>query len=179
MSWQREYRSTVSTFVYIFLGFVFLFLGLIFTFLIGALGLAILSLAVIVPAVVRYLRRDLKVTCSDQGFVVRTESARHGRSEVAYSWDEVTATSYHETAHRDSEGFSHTVGHFEVETMRGKAFAVNHKVRQFAELIEIFNTMAPQIPYVWKPRKGFTLSGGPTTISRGAYLCVDRDELKA
>lgn len=176
MSWQREYRSTVSTFVYVFLGFVFLFMGLIFTFLMGALGLAVLSLAIIVPGVVRYLRRDLKVTCGAQGFVVRTESARHGLSEVAHAWEEVTATNYYETAHRDTEGFSHSVGHFEVETVGGKAFAVNHKVRGFGDLVETFNIMAPQIPYMWKPRKGFTLSVGPATISRGAYLCVDREE---
>ena len=176
MTWQREYKTTGNGFAAFLFGFVLLFIGAVFSLLFGAAGLLVLLAGIVVPGLIWYLGKTVTITCHDQGFVVRTESRKDGTSVAEYGWHEVTATNYYEKSRRDAEGYSSTTRHFEVETVRGKAFNVTNKLRNMPELIQVFNSMAPQVPYVWQPRTGFTIQLGPATVSRGAYCSVPREQ---
>lgn len=172
MSWQREYKGPRSTIMAFFVGFVFLFIGAIFTLLMGWVGLLIVAGGVLFPVLILWLGTEQTILCNEQGFVIRRSSRRHGTSESAYAWLEVTATDYFERR-SDSQGAPR--GHFAVDTVRGRAFVVTEGTRGFRDLIELFNAMTIQLPYVWLPQMGFSVSVGPARVGRGAYHAVPRN----
>ena len=174
MSWQREYKGPRNTILAVFLGFVFLFMGAIFALLMGWIGFLIIAVGVALPVLVLWLGTEQTIICSDQGFTVRKSSRRSGVGEMTYEWHEVTATQYYE---RRSGAEGQRRGHFAVETARGQAFVVTQGTRNFRDLIELFNHMTIQLPYVWVPQLGFSVSFGPATVGRGAYQAVPRDSV--
>lgn len=176
MSWQRQYRTASPMVMAYFFTGVLAFIGLINLILIPWVGVLALVLAVAVPIAATFLGKRTTIICSDQGFAVRTESRRQGTTEAAYGWHEVTATNYYETVHRRPRGGTQRAMHFEVETVRGRAITVSNGISNLADLIEVFNTMAPQVAYVWKKQVGFTVSLGPAVVSRGAYVSVPREQ---
>lgn len=172
MSWQREYKGPRSTFMAVFIGFVFLFIGAIFALLMGWVGFLIIAAGIALPVLLLWLGTEQTIICTDQGFTVRRSSRRSGVSETTYAWHEVTATQYFE---RRVGAEGNRRGHFAVDTARGRAFVVTYGTRNFRDLIELFNHMTIQLPYLWVPQTGFSVSIGPTTVGRGAYHAVPRD----
>jgi hypothetical protein len=104
-----------------------------------------------------YLHRNQishTIQCTPSGFSVATQSKRLGARREEYRWDEVTATNYEQTVSR-SGGDTTIVGFFSADTVRGRAFKVDHNLGDFPELITVFNERTPHLPYVWKRDEGF------------------------
>lgn len=122
------------------------------------------------------------ITRTPAGFTV-TAKKRLGRTRrTTYRWNEVRATRYREISTSRSALTAAVVAYFSVFTDRGRAFEVRkipgshfQKV-PFDTLIEDFNTMTPQLPYVWHYQ-----GPGSTRMWRygfDRYHKVDRNALR-
>ena len=97
--------------------------------------------------------------CTAAGFSVTSKSFRDGATERSFRWEEVTSTEY-SRGEGYGEDSSPTV--FEVRTTREQAFSMFDSMSAFGEVIEVFNTMTPHLPYIWKAQSG----GWSTTYER-------------
>ncbi len=177
MSWQRVYQRKMHGCVYFFVAGVFGFIGLIFLLFFPIIGVLCLLGAVGVPLLIRYLFTSFNIVCTQEGFTVSTQSKRAGSKQEQYTWGEVTGTDYDEFHSRGTgSNPSTTTGYFAVQTTRGQAFRVDQKISKFADLINVFNHMTPQLPYIWEQQGGFSVSIGAVSTHRAAYRKAPRPE---
>lgn len=167
--------------------------GLLFLATLGLVGIALLvlfpililvalALGVIgVPLLRWWMRRKIREAYGAEGFDPFDTWTRRSSTEGRLAnvpWDDVTATNYYETVTQDERGEVHTVGHFEVETAtQGKVLALNESMQGFHAMIKLANEQTPHIPYVWVHESDYRPGPGPEPLRRGAYLCVDREQL--
>lgn len=121
------------------------------------------------------------ITRTPAGFTV-TAKKRLGRTRrTTYTWNEVCATRYREISTSRGTLVAGVVAYFSVFTDRGHAFEIRRTGERlqkvpFDMLIEDFNTMTPQLPYVWQSQ-----GPGSTRMWRygfDRYHKVDRNALR-
>jgi hypothetical protein len=114
------------------------------------LGSLVLLLAVIAFLLFFFYGRDTAVICNEKGFTVKSESKAKGVSLYEYGWEEVTETRYYD----NESGEDHLMtSRILVKTASGQVFNL-YAMKDFDELISIFNEKTGHLPYVWKkPRE--------------------------
>ena len=178
-SWQRHYAahgSTAGAVVFTIIGVVFFMMGSLFAVggfmgwhaagapLFAGVGSLFAVLGLVLPCFAIYTYRhgkDLDIYCQPGGFTVQTKSRSAGVQEERYAWRDVIATEYTEQRYRSSNQHGRrTTGYFAVQTARGPAFTVTDSMGQFPDMINVFNQLTPQLPYVWSQQVGFNFSIG-------------------
>ncbi|WML26121.1 hypothetical protein [Neobacillus sp. OS1-33] len=115
------------------------------------IGALIFVIAVFIYLWMRYFGNDTTVSCREKGFTVAIVNKRKGITVNDYTWEEVTETLYYE---RESPGENNTTTcYFQVKTDKGVAFNV-YEMKNFYELIEIFNQNTTHLPYFWEKPTG-------------------------
>ena len=115
------------------------------------IGALIFVIGVVIFLWLRYFGNDTTVSCREKGFSVAIINKRKGIIVNDYAWEEVTETLYYE---RESAGENNTTTcYFQVKTANGVAFNV-YEMKNFHELIEIFNQNTTHLPYFWEKPTG-------------------------
>ena len=142
------------------------------------IGMVFVLVGVGIPVGAYFLGKNYTISCRPDGFTVKTENKRKGTEQREYRWEDVTSTDYQEfrsARSRSSRGRgSRTVQTFIVETNQGQAFKVGPQIGDFRGLIALFNAMTPHLPYTWEPQAGFSISLGPVSAGRSAYVATPR-----
>ncbi|MBT2737606.1 hypothetical protein [Bacillus sp. ISL-7] len=115
------------------------------------IGSFIFVIGVVIFLWMRYFGNDTTVSCREKGFTVTIINKRKGIFVNDYAWEQVTETHYYE---RESAGENNTTTrYFQVKTENGAAFNV-YEMKNFHELIEIFNQNTVHLPYFWEKPTG-------------------------
>ncbi|MEH7505864.1 hypothetical protein V7152_28585 [Neobacillus drentensis] len=115
------------------------------------IGSIIFVIGVVIFWWMRYFGNDTTVSCREKGFTVTIINKRKGIFVNDYSWEEVTETLYYE---RESAGENNTTTcYFQAKTANGISFDV-YEMKNFNELIEIFNQNTAHLPYFWEKPTG-------------------------
>ena len=146
------------------------------------IGVVFVLVGIGIPVGSYFFGKTYTISCRPEGFSVKTENKRKGVEQREYRWEDVTSTDYQEyrthrsrSSRRTGGGGSRTVQTFIVETTQGQAFKVGPQIGDFPGLIALFNTMTPHLPYTWQPQAGFSVSFGPLSAGRSAYVRTPRD----
>jgi hypothetical protein len=98
-----------------------------------------------------FFGNDTTVICHETGFTVTIESNRNGKVVTDYTWEDITETLYYE---KESAGENNTsTCYFQVKTENGIAFNM-YEMKNFHELIEIFNQNTNHLSYFWEKPTG-------------------------
>ncbi|WML49508.1 hypothetical protein RCG23_05825 [Neobacillus sp. PS3-34] len=148
---MKEFSNNNSSLVSILIGVIFGVVGLGLMFIHVIIGFFFVLLGVVLFFSLRYFANDTRVSCHDNGFTVTVINKRKGTSVQEHAWADVTETLYYE---KESGGENNsTTCYFQVQTAKGTAFNL-HAMKNFDELIDIFNQKTVHIPYVWVKPKG-------------------------
>jgi hypothetical protein len=110
------------------------------------LGSLILLLAVIAFLLFFFYGKDTTVICNEKSFTVKHESKAKGASLREFGWGEVTETRYYDNESGEDHLMTRRIL---VKTARGQAFNL-YAMKDFDELISIFNQKTSHLPYIWK-----------------------------
>jgi hypothetical protein len=148
---SQSFANNTSSRTSVVIGFVLGVIGLGLMIINILIGFFFVIIGVILFFVIRYFANDTSVLCHDDGFSVTIISKRKGTSVHEYTWQDVTETLYYE---KESSGENNTTTcYFQANTEEGVAFTLA-EMKNFDELIQIFNNRASHLPYYWEKPKG-------------------------
>jgi hypothetical protein len=148
---NREFSNKTSSKSSVVFGIIFGLIGIGFMFINVLIGSIIFVIGVVIFWWMRYFGNDTTVSCRERGFTVTIINKRKGTFVNDYSWEEVTETLYYE---RESAGENNTTTcYFQAKTTNGIAFDV-YEMKNFNEMIEIFNQNTAHLPYFWEKPTG-------------------------
>jgi hypothetical protein len=147
---NREFANKTSSKSSVIFGLIFCLIGIGFMLINILIGSIIVIIGAAIFLWMRYFGNDTTISCREKGFTVTIINKRKGIVVNDYAWEDVTETLYYET---ESAGENNTTTcYFQVKTENGIAFNV-YEMKNFHELIEIFNQNTP-LPYYWEKPKG-------------------------
>src|SRR5574342_533935 len=120
------------------------------------IGSIIVILALIIFLIMYFFGNDTTVICHEKGFTVTITNQRKGTFVNEYTWEDVTDTLYYE---KESAGENNTTTcYFQVKTENSIAFNV-YQMKNFHELIELFNQNTTHLAYFWEKPTGMLKTG--------------------
>ncbi|ETI69792.1 hypothetical protein [Neobacillus vireti] len=151
----KEFSNRTSSSSSFMTGGIFIVIGIVLLFVNGLLGILAVMVGVLLLFFKRNVRYDTTVVCSQNGFTVKVTNKQKSTSVKEYKWEDVASTHYYERySGIDNET---TNSYFKVTTTEGVAFDL-WQMKDFDELIQIFNQKTPNLPYHWEKPTGFFAS---------------------
>lgn len=148
---NREFSNKTSSKSSGIFGLIFCFIGIGFMFINVLIGSIIIILALVIFLFMYYFGNDTTVICHENGFRVTLVNKRNGILINDYQWEDVSETLYYE---KESAGENNTItSYFQVKTENGIAFNL-YEMKNFHELIELFNQNTIHLPYFWEKPTG-------------------------
>jgi hypothetical protein len=148
---NREFANKTASKSSGIFGLIFCFIGIGFMFINVLIGSIIIILALVIFLFMYFFGNDTTVICHETGFTVTIESNRNGKVVTDYTWEDITETLYYE---KESAGENNTsTCYFQVKTENGIAFNM-YEMKNFHELIEIFNQNTNHLSYFWEKPTG-------------------------
>jgi hypothetical protein len=148
---NREFSNKTASKSSGVFGLVFCLIGIGFMFINVLIGSIIVILALVIFLFMYFFGNDTTVICHDQGFNVTIINQRKGILLNEFAWEDVTETLYYE---KESAGENNTTTcYFQAETANGIAFNL-YEMKNFNELIDIFNKHTSHLPYFWEKPTG-------------------------
>ena len=153
---NREFANKTSSRSSGIFGLIFCFIGIGFMFINVLIGSIIVILALFIFLIMYFFGYDTTVICHEKGFTVTIASQRKGTFVNEYTWEDVTDTLYYE---KESAGENNTTTcYFQVKTGNEIAFNV-YQMKNFHELIELFNQNTAHLAYFWEKPTGMLKTG--------------------
>ena len=148
---NREFSNKTASKSSGIFGLIFCLIGIGFMFFNVLIGSIVVILALVIFLFMYYFGNDTTVVCHDNGFTVTIVNNRKGTIVNDYAWEDVIDTHYYE---KESAGENNTTTcYFQVKTENGVAFNV-YEMKNFHELIEIFNQNTDHLPFFWEKPTG-------------------------